>query len=107
MDNSEKMILEKPLEVESKIAGLWREDGGDLWTFNKIEPKDRIGDLSVIRGVSELRYKYEVIWVDDDKVFFNKIWTSIPKKEQWEIKFFGNNLLHVSYGTHRLALNKA
>ena len=78
----QKFILERTLEVENLIAGMFRADNGEIWRFSKIEPEERIGDLLISYPTTPptgRAIKYEIIWVNDETIFLDLIMTSIPK----------------------------
>ena len=110
MDDNEKIILEKTLEAETKITGIWRDENGELWQFFKIEPGDREGQLLITYPTNPptgRQLKYEIIWVSDSGIYLNIIMTSIPKPpDQHKIEFIGNSL-SISSETLRRLLNKA
>jgi predicted alpha/beta superfamily hydrolase len=110
MTQLEELILKKTLETESKIVGLWREDNGEMWTFNKIEDGDREGQLFIsypTKPPTGRQLKYEIIWVSDSNIYLNIIMTSVPKPpDQYKIEFIGESM-GIYSETLRRSLNKA
>jgi hypothetical protein len=87
--DDEKIIKEKTLQIEEMISGLWMDLKNDeIWSFFKIQEDERVGDL-IIAGTGRPTpgrfMRYEIIWVNDDKVFIDLIWLSIAFRTQQQI----------------------
>jgi hypothetical protein len=89
MDDNEKFIFEKVIGNEKLIAGFWVNSVDEsTWQFFQIEPQDREGDLMITHKIpqtSAQHLKYRIIWVNDNLVFVDIIYPSLPMKEQCQI----------------------
>lgn len=87
--DTEKIIFEKTLDIEKAISGLWYNTNNmATWTFYKIEENERTAMLTIAdkaKPTGGLFLNYEVIWVNDGKVFIDIIYSSIPKRDQHQI----------------------
>ena len=112
----DKIILDKTLQIEKQIAGLWYNPANMFtWQFSQIEEKDRIGNVLIAdrnKPVGAIFLRYEVIWVNDDKVFIDLIYSTIGVKYQHQIWVTDKSLkiAHTNPTTQEieyLILNKA
>lgn len=93
-------IKNKTEEIEKALKGVWMNQANkDLWSFFEIEQGERIGNLLIIGAgnpVPGAFLQYEVIWVNDEKVFIDLVRPSAAFRTQHEI-WLTSNSLRIAY----------
>lgn len=96
MTNDEQEIQQKNMAIEQMIKGIWRDPkSNDIWTFFEIEPQNRLGNVLIAgtgNPVPGRFMPYEIIWVNDEKIFIDLVWLSSAFRTQHQIWIDSNSI---------------